>query len=104
MILKADKNKDGKLDDAERAAMRDAMKAARQAHHAQMLGKYDSNKDGKLDDGERAKVRAERIDEHFRRLDSNGDGVISKAEFQAKAAARAGKGGHGKRGGRGGAF
>lgn len=109
MILAADKNKDGKLDDAERAAMRAAHKADREAHRAQMLSKYDGNRDGKLDDAERAKVRAERVDEHFRQLDSNGDGVISKAEFQAQAAARAskhgpgmrghGKRGHGKRGG-----
>jgi hypothetical protein len=61
-LEKYDKNKDGKLDEEERAAARaerggskggdDARKAA--------LEKYDKNKDGKLDEEERAAARADR--------------------------------------------
>lgn len=45
----------------------------------EMLAKFDTNKDGKLDADERTAVRAE----HFKRLDGNGDGKVTKAEFPA---------------------
>lgn len=45
----------------------------------QLLDKYDTNKDGKLDDKERAAIRAD----HFKKLDKDGDGKISRAEFPA---------------------
>jgi len=101
LVLKADANKDGKLDDRERAALQVSIKAARQAHRAQVLAKFDANKDGKLDDAERNKLRAEKIDQRFKAIDKNSDGVISKAEFSAMAAARMGQRGEGLFQGRG---
>jgi hypothetical protein len=60
MLEKYDTNKDGKLDDTER----EAMKADRKKHHEEMLQKYDANKDGKLDDAERAKMKEDWKKEH----------------------------------------
>lgn len=49
---KYDKNRDGKIDDAERQAWLDDMKA-------EMLKKWDKNGDGKLDEAEKAAAKAE---------------------------------------------
>ena len=49
MLAKFDKNKDGKLDEAERKALRDSI-----------VKKFDKNKDGKLDEKERKAMFAER--------------------------------------------
>jgi Ca2+-binding EF-hand superfamily protein len=76
-----DKNKDGKLDDAELAAL----KAARQQKRAQKIATYDKDKDGKLDAGERAAMRKTRRAARFQALDTNKDGAISRAEFEAGA-------------------
>ena len=85
MLKKFDQNKDGQLDETERAAMREQRREARQpgrpawgAKHGPdkgqrlgprgmqdpafrrgyMLGKFDANGDGKLDDTEKAAVKA----------------------------------------------
>ncbi len=59
MLEKFDANKDGQLDDQEKAAM----KAEFEAKHAEMkqkaLEKFDANKDGQLDDQEKAAMKAE---------------------------------------------
>jgi Ca2+-binding EF-hand superfamily protein len=82
MIEQFDANRDGKLDDAERARLR----AARQARHAQrkgeLLAKFDANKDGRLDDAERAGIRAERAAARFAALDANHDGKLTLDEFK----------------------
>jgi hypothetical protein len=76
-LEKYDLNKDGKLDEGERAQMREAMKAKRQAR----IAKFDLNKDGKLDAGERAAMKKTESAERFKKLDANGDGVLSLDEF-----------------------
>ncbi len=59
------------------------------AKKAEMLQKFDTNKDGKLDDAERTAAREQRTIERFKKLDTDGNGSLSLAEFKA-----------GKRGGR----
>lgn len=74
-----DKNGDGQLDESEKQALR----AEKQARRAERLAKYDANKDGTLDDAERQQARADRAAERFQALDTDGNGSLSLAEFQA---------------------
>ena len=69
----------------DREAHRAAMKAKFEERRAEMLTRFDVNKDGKLDDAERKTMRDTLTSERFKTLDSNGDGVLSLAEFQAGA-------------------
>ncbi|MFN0252021.1 MAG: hypothetical protein ACKV2T_34410 [Kofleriaceae bacterium] len=79
----------------DRAAMKGKGKAKKEA----MLLSYDFNKNGALDDNERTAMHAERVAKRFAKLDANGDGVLSKAEFAA-GKRKFGKGRHrGHRGG-----
>ena len=91
MKEKFDTNKDGTLDDAERAAM----KEARSERKAKMVAKFDTNKDGKLDDAERTAMQSSRKAGMFKRLDKNGDGMLSLDEFSAGKQGFGGR--HGKR-------
>jgi hypothetical protein len=83
IVQKYDLNKDGKLDDGEKAAMRADFKAKFEQKRAEMIAKFDTNRDGKLDDGEKAVMRDQMVTERFKKLDTNGDGVISIDEFKA---------------------
>ena len=83
ILQKYDTNKDGKLDDAEKAAMKADFKAQHEQRKAEMLAKFDTNKDGKLDDAEKAAMRDARATEVFQKLDTNKDGQISLDEFKA---------------------
>jgi Ca2+-binding EF-hand superfamily protein len=95
MLEKFDANKDGKLDDAEKAKAMEARKAMFAQKRAGMLARFDTNKDGTLDDSERAAMRNARIEERFAKLDANKDGAISLDEM--KAAKPQGKHGRHKR-------
>jgi hypothetical protein len=83
IMQKYDLNKDGKLDDGEKAAMRADFKAKFEQKRAEMISRFDTNKDGKLDDGEKAAMRDTLTTERFKKLDTNGDGVLSLDEFKA---------------------
>ena len=83
ILQKYDLNKDGKLDDGEKAAMRADFKANHEKMRAEMISKFDANKDGKLDDSEKAAMRDQLATERFKQLDTNGDGVLSIDEFKA---------------------
>jgi hypothetical protein len=80
MLAKYDANKDGKLDDAERAAIR-----------ADHFKKLDSNGDGKVTKAEfpaameamREQQRKEHEQAMFDKMDANKDGVVTEAEFAA---------------------
>jgi hypothetical protein len=56
-----------------------------------MLAKYDLNHNGKLDPEERKLMIDDRAEKRFEKLDTNGDGVISKEEFKAGAEKMAGR-------------
>ncbi len=58
-LEKYDKNKDGKLDEAETAAWKADIAAKAKATKEANLAKYDLNKDGKLDDAEKAAMKAD---------------------------------------------
>lgn len=83
MIEKFDTNKDGKLDDSEKAAMKTAFEAKRAEMKKERLAKLDTNKDGKVDDSERAAARDLRMTEMFKKLDADNNGQISLSEFKA---------------------
>ncbi|HTR52097.1 MAG TPA: hypothetical protein VMJ10_15395 [Kofleriaceae bacterium] len=83
LLEKYDTNGDGKLDAQERAVMRADFKAKREARKAEILAKYDLNKDGKLEPSERKLMIDDRAAKVFAKMDSNGDGQVSLAEFQA---------------------
>jgi Ca2+-binding EF-hand superfamily protein len=96
---KWDANGDGTVSAEEKAQKHEEMKAKRQEMKAQMLLKFDTNKDGKLDQTERGIMMDEHATEAFKRLDADGNGSISLAEFKA---GKHFKGGHhfgGRRGG-----
>jgi Ca2+-binding EF-hand superfamily protein len=95
IMKRFDKNKDGKLDEEEKAAAKEYNRegaAGRQGKAREKLGKralekFDKNADGKLDDAERAEA-AKAIESDprvVRRFDKDGDGKLNEAE---KTAAR----------------
>ncbi len=95
MKKKFDVNGDGKLDDTERKAMREAMKnnPEFQKMREERMKKFDTNGDGKLDDTEKAAAdtaikdrMAGGKDKMLDRFDTNGDGQLDETE---KAAAKA---------------
>ena len=93
MKEKFDLNKDGKLDDAERAQLKQAFEAKHAQKKAEMLQKHDANKNGVLDPAERTAMQAARAEARFAKLDSNGDGMISRQEFASGHQGRHGRGG-----------
>jgi len=102
LIKRFDKNGDGKLDEEEKAAAKEAMKmegggrgpggAEGEKRRAELLKRFDKNGDGKLDDEERAEMEKARQliqrnggmdrfrQEILKRFDKNGDGVLDDAE------------------------
>jgi Ca2+-binding EF-hand superfamily protein len=92
---KFDVNGDGKLDETERKAAREAIKnnPEFQKMREERMKKFDTNGDGKLDDAEKAAAESamkERMaggkEKLIEKFDTNGDGQLDEAE---KAAAKA---------------
>ncbi len=77
-LEKYDANKDGKLDDTEKAAAKAGAAAKTKATKEANLAKYDANKDGKLDETEKAAMKA----------DHDAAKATKKAERDAKKAER----------------
>jgi EF hand len=59
-----------------------------------LLEKYDANRDGQLDASEREAAHKERSAERFKKLDTDGNGVLTLEEFQAGKRGRFGR--HGR--------
>lgn len=52
-------------------------------HHKHFGEQFDTNKDGKLDDAEREAMMDQKVTEHFKQLDTDGNGAVTLAEFKA---------------------
>ena len=93
---KYDTNGDGKLDDAERAKMREEHEKRREEHVQEHFARLDADKNGAISRDE-AKAFAP-LAEHFDEVDSDKNGAISLDELRA-AAPKHGRH-HGERGSR----
>lgn len=80
ILEKFDKNGDGKLDEEERKAAREAMAEMRANREKEMLAKYDKNGDGKLDGEERKIMRENMRKMMHKRFDNDGDGELNEEE------------------------
>lgn len=96
IIKRYDTNGDGKLDEAEVAAVKEQALMAQQetrekkrARVKEWLKEFDTNADGHLDAVERAamdvilRARAEKRPRILKRFDTDGDGKLSDAEWTA---------------------
>jgi hypothetical protein len=90
-MAKFDTNGDGVLEPNERAAMRAAMQAKREARKQKMLAKYDLNRDGVLEPNERKLMIDDRAAKAFAKMDVNHTGTITLAQFQAFREQRGGR-------------
>ena len=86
LLEKFDTDKDGKLSDDERQAMRKEMQAMQEKRHAAMLEKYDADKDGKLSDDEKAVMKKDMDAKRaaiLEKYDADKDGKLSREEIKA---------------------
>lgn len=100
IIKRYDTNKDGKLDEAEIAAVKEQMLEADQEKRAanrerlqerkeSLMKEFDKDEDGKLDAEEKqtmattVRARVEKRPRLLKRLDTDGDGKLSDAEWIA---------------------
>jgi Ca2+-binding EF-hand superfamily protein len=100
IIQRYDTNKDGKLDEAEIAAVKEQTLAVNQEKREanrerladrkeSLLKEFDKDEDGKLDDAEKQtmattlRARIEKRPRMLKRLDTDGDGRLSDAEWIA---------------------
>lgn len=92
VLEKYDTDGDGTLSDAEKAAMRAAIEAEREAKRAEIIAKYDTDGDGVLSEAERAAAKAAMeaeklaaLTEKFTALDTDASGGLSAEEWAAGA-------------------
>lgn len=92
-LKKFDTNGDGKLDDAEKAAMRAAVGDRLKKNHPELFTKLDTNGDGALSEDEMKAGREKMRELHDKKekADTNGDGKVDDAERAAKRAEMAEK-------------
>ena len=100
LLKQYDKDGDGKLSDAERTAMQEAMKAKMEERRKANLEKFDANKDGKLDEAETKTMRETMQKERLEKYDTNKDGKLDEEETAKIPAAERFMGGPGGPGGR----
>ena len=85
-----DTNKDGQLSPEELRAHHQAMRAQHEAKRAERWKKVDTDGDGRISKAE-AQANAPRMFEHFDQIDTNKDGFISQEEMKAAHAKRGSK-------------
>lgn len=81
---KYDTNKDGKLDETERAAALSDINTRIKTQHPKLFEKIDTNKDGTISAEELKAFRASQLE----RYDANKDGKLDQAERDARFAER----------------
>lgn len=89
VIEKFDKDGDGKLNEEEREAAKQAMKEKHEAHKKEILAKYDTDGDGELSEDERKAMWKDKAKE----FDKDGDGELSDEEKKAMREALEKRGG-----------
>ncbi len=80
ILEKFDADKDGKLNDEERAAAKAARGEREGKMKKEMLEKFDADKDGTLSDAEKETMRAEMKKKMLEKFDKDGDGKLSEEE------------------------
>lgn len=82
----------------DRQEKRQEKREERRDRHQEMLERFDRDGDGQLSEAERKEARKamhekmkQRSNEHFDAMDANGDGVITRDEFNAFAQSKAGE-------------
>lgn len=89
LLEKFDTNKDGKLDEMEKAAMKEERGQRLDKFikkHPEFLKKHDANGDGKLDETER-KAAHQAMEAERMKFDTNKDGKLDQTERAAMKAA-----------------
>ena len=91
MFDQLDKNKDGKLSADERPHMREGMRHRRGARggHGRMMA-ADADKDGRISRAE-AQAAQDKAGDRFEKMDFNKDGYLDRADMQARVAQRRGE-------------
>lgn len=87
ILAEYDANGDGTLGDAERIAAHEAKQAEREARRAERIAEHDTDGDGELSEDERDAARAARQAEILAEFDTDGDGELNGEEAEAARAA-----------------
>lgn len=86
VLKEFDKDGDGKLNEGESTAAREAMRAKREEMRKKMLAEFDGNNDGKLDETERKTMREKmeaKRKELVEKYDADKDGKLGPDEIKA---------------------
>lgn len=97
LMDKYDANKDGKLDDAEKVALKADAEKLKEARKKERLAKWDKDGDGKFNDEEKAAMKAE----HEKRMAAKKERMEALKGKEGEAKADDEKKEHGKRDGKG---
>ncbi len=83
IIEKFDKDGDGKLNEDERAAAKEAMKGREEEFKKKMLEKFDKDGNGELSEEEKEEMKKAMWKERAKQFDKDGDGELNEEEKEA---------------------